>query len=93
MNFEEIQKAIKKHNLENDDYYNFSTRKSTYALYYLICIFEHKSMKTTRIINNKCETRIFKPGNSLDIHWYSVRNNYNDNLEYKNNKILEFEII
>lgn len=32
-------------------------------------------------------------GNSLDIHWYSVRDNYNDNLEYKNNKILEFEIV
>ena len=32
-------------------------------------------------------------GNGLSLHWYSVRDNYNDNLEYKNNKILDFEII
>jgi hypothetical protein len=32
-------------------------------------------------------------GNSLDIHWQNVRDNYNENLEYKKNKILDFEIL
>ena len=60
MSEEEIQKAIKKWGLENDDYYNFKTPKNTYALYYIVCFFEHKRLKTTRIINGKCETKIFK---------------------------------
>lgn len=61
MSEQEIDKAIKKLNLENDDYYNYNTPKSTYALYYLICVFEHRSLKVTRIYNNKCERKIFKP--------------------------------
>ena len=61
MSEKEINRAIKRWNLENDDYYNFNTLKSTYALYYLICVFEHRKMKITRIYNNKCERKIFKP--------------------------------
>lgn len=61
MNQEEIKEVIKKYDLEDDDYYNFKTSKGTYALYCIICCFEHKRLKTTRIINGKCETRIFRP--------------------------------
>lgn len=61
MNEQEIQEAMKDWNLENDDYYNYKTPKSTYGLYCIICFFEYKKLKVTRIINNKCETRIFKP--------------------------------
>lgn len=61
MNQEEIKEIIKKYDLEDDDYYNFKTPKGTYALYCIICYFERKRLKTTRIINGKCETRIFRP--------------------------------
>lgn len=93
MSEEGIQTAILKWNLKNDDYYNYTTPKSTYALYCIICFFEHRALKTTRIKGNKCEIKIFNPNNSLSIHWYSVRDNYNDNLEYKKTKIIDFEII
>ena len=32
-------------------------------------------------------------GNSLSIHWYSVRDKYNEDLEYKNTKIIDFNIL
>lgn len=93
MSEEEIQKSIKKWDLENDDYFNFNTPKNTYALYCMICFFEHRKLKTTRIKGNKCEIKVFNPNNSLSIHYYSVRDNYNNNLEYNNTKIVDFEII
>lgn len=92
MNEQEIKKAIKRWNIE-DEYYNFKTPKSTYALYCIICFFENRNLCVTRIKNNQCERKVFKNGNSLSIHWYHVRDNYDENLEYKNNKILEFEIL
>lgn len=60
MTEQEIDEAIQKWDIE-DEYYNFNTLKSTYALYYLICVFEHRKLKVTRIYNNKCERKIFKP--------------------------------
>lgn len=61
MNQEEIKEAMKKWDLEDDNFYNFKTPKNTYNLYYILCFFESKRLKTTRIINGKCETKIFKP--------------------------------
>ena len=60
MSDQEIDEAIKKWNIE-DEYYNFNTPKSTYATYCMICFFENRKLKVTRIINNKCEIKIFKP--------------------------------
>lgn len=61
MSQEEIEEAIKFWDLENDEYYNFNTLKNTYGLYCLICFFEHKKIKVTRLKGNKCETKIISP--------------------------------
>lgn len=60
MSEEEIEKAIKKWDIY-DEYYNFDTLKSTYALYCMVCFFENRKLKVVRIISNKAETKIFKP--------------------------------
>lgn len=60
MDSEEIQKAIKKWHLE-DEQYSFKTLKGKYSTYCMICFIENRKIKVTRIINNKCETRIFNP--------------------------------
>lgn len=49
MNEEEIEDAIIQYDLKNDDYYNFKTPKSTYALYCIIAIFKHKCIAFTKI--------------------------------------------
>lgn len=59
MNEKEINKAIKKWNLQ-DEYYNFNTSKSTYAIYCMICFFENRSLEVFRIKKNKCERKVFK---------------------------------
>lgn len=59
MNQEEIRKAIKYYKLEDDEFFNFKTLKSTYMLYCLLCFFEHKRIKVTRLKGSKCETKIF----------------------------------
>ncbi len=61
MSDEEIQQAIEEWDLKDDDYYNFNTPKNTYGLYCIICFFEYRKLKTTRIKNGKCEVKIFKP--------------------------------
>lgn len=88
----EIKKAIEKYELE-DEYYNFNTLFGKYVTYCMICFFENRKLKVTRIKNNKAEIRVFKNGNSLSMHWYNVRDNYNKDLENGEDKILEFEII
>lgn len=60
MNKQEIDKIIKKYNIL-DEYYNFNTPKGTYGTYCLICIFENRKLEVTRIINNKCEIKVFRP--------------------------------
>jgi hypothetical protein len=93
MTQKEIDEAIKRWDIE-DEYYNFKTPKSTYATYCMICFFENRNLKVTRIINDKkCEVKVFKNGNSLSINYYHVRDYYNDNLEYKKNRIIDFEIV
>ena len=59
MSEEEINKAIKKWSLY-DEYYNFDTPKSTYAIFCMICFFENKNLEVFRIKNNKCERKVFK---------------------------------
>lgn len=60
MTQEEIEKAIRFWDIE-DEYYNFKTPKSTYATYCMICLFEHRKLKVTRIIKNKCEVKVISP--------------------------------
>lgn len=60
MSEEEIKKAVKFWEIE-DEYYNFKTPKSTYATYCMICFFEHRKLKITRILNNKCERKVISP--------------------------------
>jgi len=62
MSEQEIDEAIKKHHLDEWDNLNFNTPKSTYWIYIIIAIFEHRKISCTRIINNrKCEVKVFKP--------------------------------
>ena len=71
MSEEEIKKAIKKWDLA--DYCDCNTPKNTYDMYLTIACFEHRKVLCTRIINDrKCERKVFKPGNSLDIHLNST---------------------
>ena len=88
----EINEAIEFWELK-DEYYNFDTLFGKYATYCMICFFENKRLKVTRIKNNKCEVKVIKPGAGLSLHWYNVRDNYNKDLENGEDKILEFEII
>ena len=60
MTDKEIKESIKRWNIE-DEYYNFNTLFGKYATYCMICFFENRKLKVTRIKNNKCETKIFKP--------------------------------
>lgn len=94
MSDEEIRRAIKKWDLEDD--YKCDTPKSKYDMYLTIACFENRKVSCTRIINDKkCERKIFKPGNSLDIHQQSIWKSYDDNLRHikKNIKIIDFEIL
>lgn len=59
MNEQEIEKAIKKWDLL-DEYYNFNTPKSTYAIFCMICFFENRNLEVFRIKKNKCERKVFK---------------------------------
>lgn len=94
MSEEEINRAIKKWSL--DEYHKGDTLLDIYDMYLTIACFEHRRVACTRIINDrKCERKIFKPGNSLDIHHQSIWKSYDDNLQHKtkNIKIIEFEIL
>jgi hypothetical protein len=94
MSDEEIKKAIKKWDLEDD--FNCDTPKDKYNMYLVIACFENRKVSCTRIINDKkCERKIFKPGNSLDIHHQSIWKSYDDNLQHikKKIKIIDFEIL
>ena len=94
MSEEEINKAIKKWNI--DDYHSCDTPKDIYDVYLCIACFEHRKVSCTRIINDrKCERKVFKPGSSLDIHHQSIWRSYDDDLHHrtKNIKIIDFEIL
>lgn len=60
MTEKEIEDAIRFWNIE-DEFYNFDSLYGKYATYCMICFFENKRLKVTRIKNNKCEVKVIKP--------------------------------
>ena len=79
----------------NGNGYGFNTPKQTLLTYNLIADFEERKLLMIKLIGNKCVRKVISSRAGLTTSLWSIKRNYNDNLEHKNGKIkiIAFEIL